>query len=624
MPFTLNRQAFAVVSCFISAAAAAQSTNPVPQLKQIVVTASRSPQLEKDVLGDVTVIDKKALQKAGQDSVAEILAKQPGVQFYNSGGPQTITGVYLRGANPAQTLVLVDGVRINSITTGATNWGAIDPATIERIEIVRGAGSSLYGSDAIGGVINIITKKGGEDRPFGAWGNIGYGSYDTFKSSVGFSGAQNGWDYALSSSMAESSGFNASKPSSGTFTFNPDQDGYSQNSLSGSLGYRWAAGHHIGLTAYNGYIDGDFDAGQDPSKTHSITRQQAYTLTSTDDITDYWQSILRLGFTKEHTDSRSAGRSSTFGSLQRSYSWQNNLKFSEEQNISIILERLEERPAASSSYTVNRRDTNAAGLIYRGNFGPNHIQASVRNDNISGYGNQATGSLGYDLDLNDQWRVGVAGNTGFRAPTFADLYSPNMWGFAGNPNLKPEKSRNIEASLRYETDTTRVGATVYQSKIRDLINTYDCDAYFNCTTSNTERATIRGLTLTGEYGFGNTTLRASADFMNPRDDNTGEQLIRRAKQAYLLSATHRIDAFTVGAEYQFTGKRYDTLYDAMGDPQRTSLGGYSLVNLTASYDFSKNVGVQMRWNNLFDKDYTNAYGYNTPGSNVFINFSFRM
>lgn len=622
MPFSLNRQALAVLSCFVSAVATAQSTTPVSQLDQIVVTASRTAQLEKNVLGDVTVIDKKELQKAGQDSVAQVLAKQPGVQFYSNGGPQTATGVFLRGTSPSQTLVLIDGIRINSITSGSTNWAAIDPATIERIEIVRGAGSSLYGSDAIGGVINIITKKGGDDRPFSAWGNIGYGSYDTFKSSVGFSGAKDGWDYALSSSMAESSGFNATNPLSGSY--NRDADGYSQNSLSGSLGYRWAAGHHIGLTAYNGYIDGDFDNGSDPRRAHSITRQQAYTLTSTDDITDYWQSVLRLGFSKEHTDSRDVAwdtgvfGSSIFGSLQRSYSWQNNLKLSEGQNVSIILERLEERPAGSSSYTINRRDTNAAGLIYRGDFGKHHVQASVRNDNISGYGNQATGGLGYDLDLSDQWTVGLSGNTGFRAPTFTDLYSPNIWGFVGNPNLKPEKSRNIEARLRYETDTTRIGATVYQNKIRDLINTYDCDANFNCTTSNTERATIRGVTLTGEHDFGNTTLRASADFMNPRDDKTGNQLIWRAKQVYHLSAEHRIDAFTVGAEYQFTGKRYN---DAAN---KVSMGGYSLVNLTSSYDFSKNVGVQVRWNNLFDKDYTNVYGYNTPGSNVFVNFSFRM
>src|SRR5690606_27962674 len=272
-------------------------------------------------IGDVTVINKADLQKEGQNSVAEILAKQPGIQFYSSGGPQTATGVFLRGTNPSQTLVLIDGVRINSMTTGTVNWNAIDPATIERIEVVRGAASSLYGSDAIGGVINIITRKSGEDRPLSAWTNSGYGSDDTFKSSAGISGAQDGWDYALSASMADSSGFNATNFQSGSY--NNDRDGYSQHTLSGSLGYRWSPGHHLGLTAYNGYMDGDFDMGMGTLPAHAITRQQAYTLTSTDDITDRWQSVLRFGFSKEYGDSRSFGSAYTYDSLQRSYSWQN-------------------------------------------------------------------------------------------------------------------------------------------------------------------------------------------------------------------------------------------------------------------------------------------------------------
>src|SRR3546814_8321324 len=151
---------------------------------------------------------KEDLQKEGQNSVAEILAKQPGIQLYSNGGPQTQTGVMLRGNEPRHTLVLIDGIRVNSLISGATNWNAIDPAMIERIEVIRGAASSLYGSDAIGGVVNIVTKKTGEDRPLSAGGDFGYGTYDTFKSSAGISGAQDGWDYALSSSLDESRGFN--------------------------------------------------------------------------------------------------------------------------------------------------------------------------------------------------------------------------------------------------------------------------------------------------------------------------------------------------------------------------------------------------------------------------------
>lgn len=630
MSSTCFRQSLAVLSSLVAATASAQTSTPTPQLDNIVVTASRIPQLAKDVVGDVSVIDKAELQTEGQNSVAEILAKQPGIQFYSSGGPQTPSGVFVRGTGPSQALVLVDGVRINSITTGAINWNAIDPATIERIEVVRGAASSLYGSDAIGGVINIITRKTGEDRPFSAWANVGYGSYDTFKSSTGISGAQDGWDYALSASMADSNGLNATNLQSNSY--NGDRDGYSQHSLSGSLGYRWQPGHYLALTAYNGYMNGDFDIGEDALPAYAITRQQAYTLTSTDELTDRWQSVLRFGFSKEYGDSRSFGSAYTYESLQRSYSWQNNLKISEQQNVSLVLERLEERTGGASTYTTDSRNTNSAGLVYRGNFDRHHVQASLRNDNITGYGNEVTGGLAYDFDLTPNWTVGISGNTGFRAPTFADMYYPfeqYYWGgfpsgsYSGNPDLKPEKSRNVEARLQYADDTTRLGLVVYQNKVTDLINGYSCDINFDCTARNIDQATIRGLTLTAEQDYGNTTLRASADFMDPQNDHpvegeSGSQLNRRARQVYMLGVTHRIDALSLGAEYQFTGKRYDDVAN------QVQLGGFSLVNLTASYDFNKSAGVQVRWNNILDKDYTLARGYNTPGSNVFVNFSFRM
>ncbi len=629
----LSLHALAAAACALPLAATAQTSQTaqapaaVSQLQNIVVTPARIEQPEQSALGDVTVIDSQELQQAGQSSLAEVLARHHSIETYNSGGPQTITGVFLRGANPNQTLVLVDGLRINQAASGGVNWNAIDPSTIERIEIVRGAASSLYGSDAIGGVINIITKKSGEDRPLSAFGNIGLGSYNTFKSSVGLSGASDGWDYGISASLADSGGFNSiSSPDT-----SKDKDGYTQRTLSASLGYRWRPGHHIGLTTYDGYTHADTDAylaSLDPA--YAVTRQQIHAITSTDDITDYWQSVLRFGFTKESVDSSDSG---SIGSLQRNYSWQNNLKLAPGQNVSVILERREERISGDTAYDSDARNTNSAGLVYRGDFGAHHVQASVRNDNISGYGNETTGGLAYDYDIDNAWRVGVAGNTGFKAPSFNDLYYPALYSpyynYESNPDLKPEKSRNIEASLRYQTETTKLGLVVYQNKIRDLIDGNACktyDAFGFCalnSPANVNAATIRGITLTGEQRFGATTVRASADFSNPKDDETGNQLSRRARQVYRLNADHRIAHWILGAEYMFVGRRYD---DAAN---QNSLGGYGLVNLTANYDFTKNVSVQVRWNNVLNKDYTTAlyfapYGYNTPGSNVFVNLAWRM
>lgn len=627
MPLILNRQALAVLSCFLPLSSAiAQSPQTVGRLDSIVVTASRSAQLQKDVQGDVTVIDKQELQRAGQSSLAEVLARHHDVQFYNNGGPQTVTGVFLRGTSPAQTLVLVDGVRINSSVSGSTNWAAIDPAVIERIEILRGSASGLYGSDAMGGVINIITNQAqGGDRPPSAWANMGIGSYGTVKSSAGISGAQDGWNYSISGNMARSDGFNATNKDAGAYTYNRDADGYDLHGFSASLGYRWKPGHHLGVTAYNSYIRSDIDVGDYPEHAYALTRQQVYTATSTNQLADYWNSTLRFGLSKETSEDRSWG--TRFSTLQRSYTWQNDFKLTPDQNVSALLERLEERVAHTGNYTNSQRNTNAVGLIYRGDFGAHHLQANLRNDNISSYGNQVTGGLAYDLDLTENWKVGVSGNTGFRAPTFSDLYYPydgGSWGsFQGNPDLKPEKSRNIEARLSYETDTTRLGVVVFQNKIRDLINGYVCDVSFDCTAMNTERATIRGITLTGEQVYGDTTLRASADFLDPRNDRprageTGSRLVQRARQVYRFSAEQRYGALTVGGEYQFTGKRYSDVAN------QVLLGGYGLFNMTAAYAFSKNVEVQARWNNIFNKEYSNSYGYRNPGSNFFINLSLRM
>ncbi len=613
MPLHSLRPALAAAFCLSPLPLLAQSN--VPLLENVVVTASRTPQPLEDAMGDITVVGRDDLQRAAGASVADILARQPGVQFTDYGGRQTPTGIMLRGANANHTLLLIDGVRVNSSVQGGANWSALDPAAIERVEILRGAASSLYGSDAIGGVVNIITRKGETDRPLAAWADLGFGTHRTFKTATGFSGAQAGWTYSLTASMADSAGHSTTTPAAAFGLHHPDDDGYNQHSLAGSLGYRWSAGHHLGISFYNSYIDGDYDSGVWTDPARALTRQQAYSITSTNDIAANWQSVLRFSLSKESYDDRVWD--TVFSSLHRGYSWQNNLKLGEDQKLSLYVERLEERPEHSAGLDVARRDTNSLGAIYNGRYGRHSVQASVRNDNISGHGNEVTGGLGYDFALTKAWTIGVAGNTGFHAPTFSDLYYPG----SENPDLKPEKSRNVEAHVRYEEGGLRLGATVYQNKIRDLL-TWDNTTF---RMENVDRATIRGATLTAEYAWDATTLRASADFMRPRNDGTGERLLRRARQQYMVAAEHRIDGLRLGAEFQFTGKREDTAIDpATFQSYRTTLGGHGLLNLTVAQELTPNATVQVRWNNVFDKDYENAYGYQTSGSNVFVNLSLRM
>lgn len=638
-PPALQRRLIAAL-CLLPLAATAQtgsSQPPIPTLQDIVVTASRSPEPLSDVVGDVTVIGPEQIQASPGESLAQIIGQAPGVQFTTTGGPQAATSLFLRGTNADQTLVLIDGIRASELLSGGSRLEAIDPATVERIEILRGSASSLYGSDAIGGVVNIITKKGDQERPLSAWANLGYGTYDTAKSSMGLSGSSAGWDYSLSASTARSRGFDAMRPAfangktTETWGHYPDRDGYYRSGWSGTLGYQWSANHHLGLTAYSGYLHADSDGSQDDfpygieSNVRNLVRQQVYGVTSTDQITRSWESVLKFGWSQDSLDyRRPTDGSFNHSSLKRDWSWQNNLTLAPAQKLSLLLERLEERVNSDFSYDRSNRDTNSAAIIYKGAKNRLRWQASLRNDNYTDYGNETTGSLGLDLDITDRWSAGAAANTGFHAPTFADLYqdTPATAFYVGNPDLKPEKSKNVELHVKYESESALLKLTAYQNEIRNLIVNVSDPVTWLTSPENLDRATIRGLTLTGEYRLQSTTLRASADLLDPRNDEPrageGSTLPHRARQVFHVSAEQRIEAWKLGAEYQYTGNRYDDAANA------TRLGGYSLVNLTAAYDFTKSLGMQIRWNNVLDKDYVLVDGYNTPGSNVFVNLSWKM
>jgi vitamin B12 transporter len=621
MKLHASRQALAIVAGFIPLAATAQ-TAPVAELNNIVITASRSAQLESSVLGDVTVIDHKELQQAGQSSLAEVLSRHHGIEAYTSGGPQTAAGVFIRGANAAQTLILVDGVPINGATSGLGAINALPASTIDHVEILRGSASSLYGADAIGGVINVITKKG-SDRPFSAQASAGVGTYGTSQYQAGFAGSQDGWSYSLGTSYGQSSGYNATNSSS-AFAYNPDKDSYYSKNLNGSLGYEWRKGQKITFQAYNTRINGGIDYDRfNPANDRSVQTLEMYSLGSENQLTGYWKSTLRYAYTLDKDLTRTATGDTTFSTRQNQYTWQNELTLGDKQKLILAYEHLDQKasgdiptynadfsPGPNIDFDHTRRHNNAFTGVYTGDFDRHHLQASLRNDNDSQFGNAATWGLSYGYDLTQAVRGYVAANTGFKTPTFNDLYYP---GFA-NPDLKPEKSRNLEMGLRYTGETTRLGIVAYQNKVRDLI-------VFDSATSipgNLDRATLRGITLTAGQDIGATTLRASADFQDPHDDTDDKQLNRRARQIYKLNADHHIGAWTLGGEYLFVGQRYDDVDNTI------RMGGYSLVNLTAGYDFNDHLGVQVRWNNVLDKTYADAYGFNMPGSNVFVNLAWKI
>ena len=599
----------------------------VQQLPTVVVVASRHAQPLQRAIGDVTVIDGIKLRQNNDANILRTLARQPGIQMYDSGGPHTISGISIRGAWGDQNLIMLNGIRINNPVIGnSIPWGTLNPRAFERVEVVRGSASSLWGSSAMGGAVNLVTELApGEVRDFSPYADIGFGSQGTVRQGAGFSGADGTFDYSLNALYAKSDGFNATTKDN-LYSYHPDEDGYQQHSLSGSFGWTWAPEQRLGVHFFNSYNAGDYDAGEfDPVGANVKNRQQVYGLTSSNKITDWWHSTLRYGFLKTTMHDQSPWGDTRDQVYQNSLSWQHDFSITPDHMASVFFEGYKERIGSAKQFHQYKRNTNSFGAIYQGHIANrHHLQASIRNDRYSDYGSRTTGSLAYDFDLTNELTIGLAGSTGFRMPHFTDLYGPTYPssvfgpGYISNPDLKPEKSRNLEAHLSFENDNSTASIRIYHTKYRDLINGSAKSRFANFNTSdNIDKATIRGLSLNAAHDIGNTRIYAGFDFLDAKDNSTKKSLPLRARQVYRAGVEHRYDRFDLGAEFMHIGSRYDDLANT------TRLGGYGVVNLSAKVQLSKEFSTQVYWNNIFDKKYATAHGYRTQGSNVFVNLSWQ-
>lgn len=581
-------------------------------LSPVVVTATRQPMRANELLSDVTVIERAEIERAGQSTLEELLARQPGIEYTANGGAGTNSSLFIRGANSNHTLLLIDGQRVGSVSSGIADFSRLPLSQIERIEIVRGPASSLYGADAIGGVIQIFTRRGEGPMRFNA--SAGYGTHGTADVSAGVSGGTELLSYSLQAAHYETRGISSLR-NPGNANYNADRDRFRNQSASGQIALRPAPGHEIGLSflSTQGLSHYDGGPGSDPSNDQSVGSISLY---SRNRLSEDWTSTLRLGRSTDDATNRTDGiADSVYHTDQDQISWQNDIRLPLGRAL-IAAEYLRQQLTGSSELPVDSRNIRSLLAGWNGALGKHRLQFNVRRDDNSQFGGKTTGQAGYGYQLTPAWRVHASYGTAFKAPTFNNLYFPltcyGQWGcFGGNPDLKPETARNAEAGLAWEQGSRRASLVHFRNRVSNLI-----DATLPIPM-NVSQATLSGTTLSYAASAGAFSGGLTLDLMRARDDLTGRRLPRRADEQLKAHLAYARGPLTVGGELKLVGERFDNAANTR------LLGGYGLLDLYADYRLAAGWALFARANNLFDKEYELARDYGTPGRTLFVGLRYQ-
>lgn len=606
-------------------AAFASSASAQTTLQPIVVTGSREPQPLERVTADVVVIDADRIRASTADSVEDLLRREAGLQLGRNGGPGKSSSTFIRGAASNSVVVLIDGVRIGSATLGQAQFEGISLAQIDHIEVLRGPGSSLYGADAVGGVVQIFTKRGEGAPSISA--NAAVGSYRSFEAGLGVSGGQQGFDYTVSLARDSSRGVSTLKPGDQFANYNPDRDGYQRDSALFKLGYTPAAGHRIGLSLNQSRLDSQYDASEflasnnfNPDAAPDFRGKLKYDVVSLDYrgvITPAWTTSAQIAHNND--DLLSGGTvKSRYRTKRDQLTWQNAWTPVAGQQLVFAFEHLREKAQGEDYVADVKRNNNALVLGYTGQFGAHVLQADVRHDNNSVYGNNTTGRLGWSLEIAKNVRVrALAGNT-FRAPSFNELYYPGY----GVSTLAAERGRSVELGLNWREAGSELAATVYRNRVRDLIN-YESDptppncpadpAYALGCARNIGNARMQGATLSGSHRFGKLRIAATLDALDAQDSDTKTRLNRRAAHQESLSADYDMGAYSFGAALLAVGARPD------GNKR---LGAYETLDLRARWRFAPQWQLEARLLNATGRDYEPTRDYQALGRQAWVGLRF--
>ncbi|MFK8329502.1 TonB-dependent receptor domain-containing protein [Pseudomonas sp. BJa5] len=585
------------------------------KLPDTFISANRQVEDRTQTSAANSVFTRADIDRLQPSSVTDLLTRVPGVQVAPTGGRGSVPGIYIRGSKTAQSLVLVDGVRIANATSGDSGLQFLDIDQIERVEVLRGSRSAVYGSDAIGGVIQIFTRRSAE-QGLQPRLRLGAGSNQTWQRSLGLSGGDQNTRFNLGASLDESAGIDWSHTS---YPSDGDHDALRNKSLNLSLSHSFNDTLEAGLNLLDSRGRSEYDNpyGRFDPGTSQIFGQAPYTDFSVSSLgtylgaqlNDHWYSRLELS----HSENRDSKRdklsddSSDFNTYRDSASWQNDLTVNEQHSLMLGADGYQDRVHGSTDFDEDSRWNRAAFVQHRFKGEWFSTEVGLRRDQNQQFGGQNSWSGSLTLPVDARNDVLLSYTEGFRAPTFNDLYYPQY----SNPDLKPERSKSYELQWRSQlSDDSRLETSLYRTDLRDAI-------IFGAGSipQNVASARINGFEAALHQQWFGWQSSLGLALIDPRDRDSGHTLARRARRTLNLDLDRQFDRLGLGASWQAVSSSYDD------EANRKALGGYGLLGLRSSWTLNSEITLDLKVDNLLDKDYSRAlysyegasYGYREEG-----------
>ncbi|GGY58931.1 TonB-dependent receptor plug domain-containing protein [Marinobacter zhanjiangensis] len=563
--------------------AVAQQSSETEALDPIVVTATLGPKTVGESLSSVTVIDEADIQRQQPTEFRDLLRGQPGVNLASEGGYGKTTSLFLRGAGSSGTVMLLDGIRLRSGTAGIPPWQFLPADLMGRVELVRGAKSSLYGADAVGGVVQAFTLEPDADRQ--GWAEVTGGSHETRETNVGVAGRVGQTSYLASGLYSDTDGTNLRSGG--------EDKGFRNAGGLAKLSHRFEQGGGAGLTVFQSEGNTEFEGGD----TDFTIRAVGLYLEAV--ASDYWRT--RIQFSESRDEQETFGSyPSTYNSLSRSARWDNTLTAGSHELV-LGSEVMVDEVDGSDDFTETSRTNTAVFGQGRLNFGPTELMLSLRLDDNEAFGKEETGGIAFGHQFDRAHRVRVSYATSFRAPTFNDLYLTTPF-YTGNPDLSAEQGQMVELGFSGRYASWFWDVAVYQNDVDDLITYVSDPVTWQGTMENIETARIRGVELSSGYETGSWDLVAALTYADSENRDTGARLPRRATKNLRLDADRQFGEWSVGASLIAESDRYN-------DPENTSLlPGYGTVDLRAAWNFMPGWSASFKVDNVLDRRYTTSQG----------------